>query len=52
MPVPGPVKKMAIPQHGPRHRLTKLHNYEHKIPKRFIQADKSNNQAHISHVYQ
>ena len=39
-----PVKKMAIPQHGPRHKFTKLHNYRyHKIPRRFTQADKNNN---------
>ena len=36
----GPVKKMAIPQHGPQN------NYGHKISKRFIQADYSNNKAH------
>ena len=40
----GPVKKMAIPQHDPRHKLTKLHS--HKIPRRFKQAEKSNNKAH------
>ena len=36
---------MAIPQHGPRHKLTKLHNCGHKIARRFTQADKSNNKA-------
>ena len=41
-----PVKKMAIPQHGRRNNLTKLYNYGHKISKRFIQADYSNNKAH------
>ena len=43
----GPVKKMAIPQHGPQNNLTKLFNYGHKISKRFIPADCSNNKAHI-----
>ena len=42
----GPVKKMAIPQHGPQNKLTKLHNYGQKIAKRFTQADYSNNKAH------
>ena len=42
----GPVKKMAIPQHGPQNNLTKLFNYGHKISKRFVQADYSNNKAH------
>ena len=42
----GPVKKMAIPQHGPQNNLTKLFNYGHKISKRFIPADYSNNKAH------
>ena len=37
------MKMMAIPQHGPRHKLTKLHNYRHKMPRRFTQADKNNN---------
>ena len=37
---------MAIPQHGPRHKLTKLQNYGQKIPRRFTQADKSNNEVH------
>ena len=27
----GPVKKTAIPQHGPQNKLTKLYNYGHKI---------------------
>ena len=35
----GPVKKMAIRQHGLRHKFAKLHNYKHKIPKRFTQPD-------------
>ena len=39
------MKMMAILQHGPRHKLTKLHNCGHKIPRRFTQADKSNNKA-------
>ena len=42
----GPVKKMAIPQHGPQNNLTKLFNYGDKISKRFIKADYSNNKAH------
>ena len=37
---------MAIPQHDLRHKLTKLHNYGHKIPRRFAQADKDDNKAH------
>ena len=37
---------MAIPQHGRQNNLTKLYNYGHKISKRFIQADYSNNKAH------
>ena len=37
----GPVKNMAIPQHRPRHKLTQLHNYVHKIPRRFTHAGKS-----------
>ena len=37
------MKMMAIPQHGPRHKLTKLHNYRHKMPRRFTKADKNNN---------
>ena len=41
----GPVRKMAIPQHGPQNKLTKLHNYGQKIAKRFTQADYSNNKA-------
>ena len=35
----GPVKKMAIRPHGLRHKFAKLHNYKHKIPKRFTQPD-------------
>ena len=42
----GTIKKMSIQQHGPRHKLTKLHNYGHKIPRRFAQADKDDNKAH------
>ena len=42
----GPVKKMAISQHGPQSKLTKLYNYGHKISKRFTQRDYSNNKAH------
>ena len=45
----GPVKMMAIPQHGPQKKkkknLTKVHNYGQKS-KRFTQADYSNNKAH------
>ena len=40
-----PVKKMAIPQHGPQNKFTKLYNYGHKISKRFTQTDYSNNKA-------
>ena len=36
----GAVKDMAIPQ---RHKITKLHNRGHKIPRRFPQADERNN---------
>ena len=35
----GPVKKMAIRQHDLRHKFAELHNYKHKIPKRFTQPD-------------
>ena len=42
----GPVKKMAISQHGPQNKLTKLYNYGHKISKRFTQTDHSSNKAH------
>ena len=42
----GPLKKMAIAQHGLKNKLTKLHNYGQKISKRFTQADYSNNKAH------
>ena len=41
----GPVKKMAIPQYDPRHKIIKLHNRGHKIPRRFTQADESNNRV-------
>ena len=40
----GPVKKMAIPQHDPRHKLTKLHS--HKIPRRLNKQKKASNKAH------
>ena len=30
---------LAIPQHGPQNKLTKLYNHGHKISKRFTQAD-------------
>ena len=46
----GPVKKMAIPQHGPQNKLTKLHNYGHKISKRFTQADYSNAKYHTPSI--
>ena len=42
----GPMKKMAIPQHGPQNKLTKLYNYGHKISKRFTQTDYNSNKAH------
>ena len=42
----GPVKKMAISQHGQQSKLTKLYNYGHKKSKRFTQRDYSNNKAH------
>ena len=43
----GPVKMMAIPQHGPQKKnLTKVYNYGQKLSKRFTQADYSNNKAH------
>ena len=41
----GPVKKTAIPQHGPQNKLTKLYNYGHKIEKRFTLANYRNNKA-------
>ena len=41
-----PVKKMAIPQHGPKKKLTKLYNHGHKMSRRFTQADYSNRKAH------
>ena len=41
-----PVKKIAIPQHGPQKKITKLYNYGHKISKRFTQTNYSNNKAH------
>ena len=34
-----PVKKVAIPQHGPQNKLTKLYIYGLKISKRFTQVD-------------
>ena len=37
---------MAISQHGPQNKLTKLYNYGHKISKRFTQTDHSSNKAH------
>ena len=42
----GPVKRMAIPEHGPQNKLTKLYNYGHKISKRFTQTDYGNNKVH------
>ena len=45
-----PVKYMAIPQHGPQNKLTKLYNYGHKISKRFTQADYSNTKAHTHSI--
>ena len=42
----GPVRKIAIPQQGLRQKLTKLHIYGHKTPRRFTRADKSNTKAH------
>ena len=41
---------MAIPQHGPQNKLTKLYNHGHKISKRFTQADYSNTKAHIHSI--
>ena len=46
----GPVKKMAIPQHGLQNKLTKLHNYGHKISKRFTKADYSNAKYHTPSI--
>ena len=47
----GPVKKTAIPQHArPQNKLTKLHNYGHKISKRFTQADYSNAKDHTPSI--
>ena len=46
----GPVKQMAIPQHGPQNKLTKLYNHGHKISKRFTQADYSNTKAHTHSI--
>ena len=46
----GPVKEMAIPQHGPQNKLTKLYNHGHKIPKRFTQADYSNTKAYTHSI--
>ena len=48
----GPVKQMAIPQHGPQNKLTKLYNHGHKISKRFTQADYSNIKAHTHLIKQ
>ena len=39
-----PLKKIAIPQHGPQNKLTKLCSYGHKISKRFTQTNY--NKAH------
>ena len=41
--VAGSVKRMPSRNTS---QLTKLHNYGHKIPRWFTQADKSNNKAH------
>ena len=41
---------MAIPQHGPQNKLTKLYNHGHKISKRFTQADYSNTKAHAHSI--
>ena len=42
-----PMKKIAIPQHGPQNKLTKLYNYGHKISDGLQkQADYNNNKAH------
>ena len=48
----GPVKQMAIPQHGPQNKLTKLilYNHGHKISKQFTQADYSNTNAHTHSI--
>ena len=46
----GPVKEMAIPQHGPQNKVTKLYNHRHKISKRFTQADYSNIKAHTHSI--
>ena len=43
---------MAIPQHGPQNKLTKLYNHGHKISKRFTQADYSNIKAHTHLIKQ
>ena len=37
---------IAIPQHGPQNKLTKLYNYGYKISKRFTQTDYNNNKPH------
>ena len=42
----GPVKSMAIPQHGPQNKLTKLYDHGQKKSKRFTQTDYSNTKAH------
>ena len=44
------MKQMAIPQHGPQNKLTKLYNHGHKISKRFTQADYSNTKAHTHSI--
>ena len=42
----GPVKQMAIPQHGPKNKLAKLYNHGHKISKRFTETDYSKAHTH------
>ena len=44
--IAGAVRKIAIPQQGLQQKLTKLHIYGHKTPRRFTRADKSNTKAH------
>ena len=46
----GPVKEMAIPQHGSQNKLTKFYNHIHKISKRFTQADYRNTKAHTHSI--
>ena len=41
---------MAIPQHVPQNKLTKLYNHGHKISKQFTQADYNNTKAHTHSV--